>query len=195
MFKRKKKAKKADQGEGAETDASIASDADQTTGEGTAVEADASTSAAADHDAKVKELVELAQRIQAEFANYKKRVAAEQEEFVRFASGQTLLTILPNLANLEKAANSVPVEFKDHPWTQGFSQSYQSLVATLRKLGLEKIPTTDTDYDPNLHEAVLQAPGPKHKVLEELESGYQFQQKVLRPAKVKVGDGSPQQPA
>lgn len=144
----------------------------------------------ADQKVKIQELEEIAQRIQAEFSNYKKRVAAEQENFVRFASGQTLMMLLPDLNNIERAIGLIPDNLREDPWSNGVTQSYNALVETLRKLGLEKIATKDASYDPYLHEAVLQEPGPKDKILQELECGYTLHGKVVLPAKVKVGDGS-----
>lgn len=131
-------------------------------------------------DAKIAELTEISQRLQAEFENFKKRNEKQCKEFQVFAETELINQLLPILDSFELALK----QNKDH----GFQQIYAQFLSTLEKRGLKKIPTEGI-FNPHLHEVMLTENVPKVKdqmILQELQTGYIFKEKVIRTAKVKV---------
>lgn len=140
---------------------------------------------------KIQELTEASKRALADLANYKKRVEEERASFIQFANLNFILEILPVLDNLDRALAHAPTELKDSEWIKGLSQIQQQLITVLKKHGITEMPSPiGQSIDPHRHEAVLQAPGAKDIILEVLDKGYMLGDKIIRPAKVKVGDGN-----
>ena|SRR5688572_9067480 len=131
------------------------------------------------------DLRELAQRVQADFENYRKRALREQTSLVeRAAEGlvEQLLSVLDNfelaLANLGDADDNV---------RKGVELVYSDLLGVLEKTGLERIDALSKPFDPNEHEAVAQEDGDGEPVVcDILRSGYRHKGRVLRPATVRV---------
>jgi molecular chaperone GrpE len=131
----------------------------------------------------------LAQRLQADFENYQKRLARELADERRYAIAPLVLDLLPTLDNLERALNQAQNEGDRPALIQGVSMVRSQLLESLARHGVIPIDTLGQPFDPNLHEAILQqpregvAPG---TVVEVLESGYRLHDRVLRPTKVIV---------
>lgn len=139
---------------------------------------------------KIAELTEVSKRAMADLQNYKRRTEEEKKQFVQFANAMLMAELLPVLDNFERAASHIPDSLKEHEWVKGMVHIEKQLLATIQKAGLQRMPSTISEmFDPNRHEALLQGPGEKNVILEELEAGYLLAGKVIRPAKVKVGDG------
>ncbi|MCL4465118.1 MAG: nucleotide exchange factor GrpE [Chloroflexi bacterium] len=141
-----------------------------------------------------EEYLALAQRVQADFLNYKRRVEQEREEQARQAQARLALSLLPVLDDLERAMDSVRADLAGLHWVQGIVQINRKLHNVLESEGLERIDAVGQDFDPRLHEAVVHAessPQQAGKVLAVLQNGYKLNGKVIRPAMVKVGRGSP----
>ncbi len=129
----------------------------------------------------------------AEFDNYRKRMAREQEAIVSFGNERILLAILPFLDNLERAISQSHASGTPEAFLSGVQMTYDQILAELRKFGLEQIEAVGTAFDPNLHEAIakVEAAGkPEGTVLAEGRKGYLLSGRLLRPAQVTVAQGT-----
>lgn len=135
------------------------------------------------------------QRAQADFINYKKRVEQERGETARFASGSLVQSLLPVLDDLERALENVPEELADDGWVDGINLIYRKFMTILEEIGVCHIQAVGEEFDPHVHDCVLVGEGEEGKVLEEFQKGYRLHDRVLRPARVKVGrEESDQEP-
>ena len=128
-------------------------------------------------------------RLVAEFDNYKKRTLKEKSELILNGSEKTISSILPILDDFERALSyktEDPVAIKE-----GFELIFKKFLKTLETLGVKKIETNDTDFDVDYHEAIAMVPGMgdamKGKVIDCVQTGYTLNDKVIRHAKVAVG--------
>lgn len=146
---------------------------------------------AAHTDDEYNALLDKYQRLQAEFINYKNRTEAEKKEFATFANKNMILHLLPSIDSLNKAIQSLPEDLATHTWIEGFHQfakQFQGFLQNEDVTAMEIIPK-ETAFDPELHEAIASEPaeGLDGIILENYQDGYLFKGKVLRNAKVKVG--------
>lgn len=131
-------------------------------------------------------------RLQAEFENFKKRKEKELSEFRSYANEELVRELLPVLDSLEQALMINPGEGK--AMQEGLELILGQLKETLKRTGLREIVSTGESFDPRQHEAVLlveTTAQPENTVLEEVQRGYLFKDKVLRPAKVSVAKAPP----
>jgi len=140
---------------------------------------------------KVKAQANLAgwQRAQADYINYKRRVEQEREETLRSANAGLVYNILPVLDDIERAFSSMPPALAADPWINGIRLIENKLRASLELQGLSKIDALGEPFDPRFHEAVRQDSGQEGVVVAEVQKGYKFNDKVIRPSKVVVGSG------
>ena len=129
------------------------------------------------------------QRCQADFVNYRQRAEQEKSEVIEFANGALVCNLLPIMDDLERAFASVPANLEESNWTEGIRLIYNKLKIGLESQGLTEIQTRGEPFDPRLHEAIMQQDGKEGIVIEELQKGYKFKEKVIRPAMVTVGRG------
>ena len=128
------------------------------------------------------------QRAQADFINYKRRIEQERAEFSRFANASLILSLLPVLDDLERALDSTPPKAKAD-WVAGIKLIERNFRSTLEVQGLTPIKAMGEPFDPRFHEALRQDKGKEGIVVEEFQKGYLLHDRVLRPAKVVVGNG------
>lgn len=132
-------------------------------------------------------------RLYAEFDNYRKRVAREKAELVRYGNEELLKELLPVLDNLERAFSHAQRDEKTEPILQGLQLILEQFRSVLRRFGVEEIKTLGERFDPELHEAVgemeLEGIEPL-EIVQEVQKGYVLNDRVLRPAKVIVGKAS-----
>jgi molecular chaperone GrpE len=151
-------------------------------------EEDAAAAVEADLDAIVRErdeVRELAQRVQADFENYRKRVLREQTSLVERANEGLIEQCLGVVDNLELALKSL--EDADESVRKGVELVYAELLGVLEKAGLERMDALGKPFDPNEHEAVAQVDGEGEPVVcDVLRTGYRLKGRVLRPATVRV---------
>ena len=140
---------------------------------------------------EIAELKDKWLRSVAEFENYRKRTLKERAELILNGGEKFITTILPILDDMERAiANG---EKTDDPEVlrEGMMLIYQKFMKTLEAQGVSKIETEDADFDTDVHEAVAMVPGmgddKKGKVIDCLQQGYKLNDKVIRHAKVAVG--------
>ena len=143
--------------------------------------------AALDEIAKLKD--QLLRTI-AEFENYKKRTLKEKAELILNGGEKTITAILPVLDDFERALADThtddPAAIKE-----GMDLIFKKFIKTLEGLGVKKIETQDQDFDVDYHEAIAMVPGmgddKKGKVIDCVQTGYMLNDKVIRHAKVAVG--------
>ena len=128
-------------------------------------------------------------RTLAEFDNYKKRTLKEKAELILNGSEKTVVAILPVLDDFERALKNDTDDPK--AIRECMEMIYKKFEKALESLGVKKIETTEKDFDTDFHEAVAMVPGQadekKGKVIDCLQTGYMLNDKVIRHAKVAVG--------
>jgi molecular chaperone GrpE len=135
------------------------------------------------------------QRAQADYVNYKRRAEQEKEEVSQFANSILVLNLLPILDDWERALASTPDDQADHGWVEGIRLIERKLRGVLESQGLSPIEALGQPFDPTLHEAAMQGKGEEGIVIEELQKGYKFRDRVIRPSKVVVGNGEEKEEA
>jgi molecular chaperone GrpE len=143
----------------------------------------------AEAEARRDEYLELAQRVQADFDNYRKRAAREQERLVAHAHERLVRELLPVLDDLERTLEAAE-RHEEAALVDGVKLVERSLRAALRKEGVVEI-ETDGPFDPHVHEAMLTQPGQGAEpgsVLDVLQRGYRVGDRVVRPARVIVAE-------
>ena len=130
------------------------------------------------------------QRVAADFENYRKRVAREQESLVARAHERLMKELLPVLDDLERALRAAE-EHEEAKLEEGVRLVHRELEEALSKEGLVEI-ETDGKFDPHVHEALLSQPSDKDEgeIIEVLQKGYRLGDRVLRPARVVISQGS-----
>jgi len=143
---------------------------------------------------KAEEYLASWQRAQADFLNFKRRNEQERLEFNKFANASAFLSMLPVLDDLERALTAIPPEFADQKWVEGVRLVERKFKSALELQSVKPVLALGMAFDPNFHEAVRQDKGPEGMVLQEFQKGYTLNGKLLRPAKVVVGNGEEDEP-
>ncbi|PZN08103.1 MAG: nucleotide exchange factor GrpE [Bacillota bacterium] len=141
------------------------------------------------------ERLEQLQRLQADFANYRRRMMQEQARWREQAIGEFVLTLLPVVDNLERALQAGR---DGDPLKDGVVMVHRQFLDVLRQVGVEPIEAEGRPFDPRLHEAVAREETdrvPDGHVIEVYQRGYLYQGRTLRPALTKVAVGRPAAPA
>lgn len=165
--------------------------ASQTENETTADEKEAEKSPLDVANEQIAELKDRYLRSVAEFDNYRKRTLKEKAELILNGGEKAISAILPVLDDMERAiANGEKTE-DPKVLREGMELIYAKFQKVLEGLGVKKIDTEDADFDTDVHEAVAMVPGmgddKKGKVLDCIQTGYMLNEKVIRHAKVAVG--------
>ena len=129
-------------------------------------------------------------RAEADLVNYKKKAEQDRQELSSFANAMMVSSLLPVLDDLERAFDTLDSDLAGLTWVEGLKLIYRKLFSTLESQGLTVILTEGETFDPTVHEAAVQVDGEEGKVLGELQKGYRFRDRVIRPAMVKVGNGN-----
>ena len=130
------------------------------------------------------------QRTQADLENYRKKADQEKQELATFANAMLVSGMLSTLDDLERAFDTLDADLAGLTWVEGLVLIYRKLLTTLEGQGLNVINAVGEPFDPSIHEAVMQSPGEEGRVVGVVQKGYRFKDRVIRPAMVKVGDGS-----
>ena len=142
-------------------------------------------------ETEIAELKDKYLRSVAEFDNYRKRTMKEKAELILNGSEKTITAILPIVDDMERAMANVEKADDMEAVKEGMELIYQKFQKTLENLGLKKIETADADFDTDFHEAIAMVPGmgddKKGKILDCVQPGYKLNDKVIRHAKVAVG--------
>ncbi len=170
------------------TDEATAGDAEQV------VENDLQAQLAA-AERRADEHLDDLKRLAAEFDNYRKRVARDQERLVAHAHERLVKELVPVLDDLERALEAAE-QHEEAQLEEGVKLVHRALAGVLRKEGLEEI-ETDGRFDPHVHEALLSQPSEAEEgsVIQVLQRGWRIGDRVLRPARVVVSSGPPPEAA
>ena len=147
------------------------------------------TQKAAEENTADKELADTKDqllRITAEYANFRKRSEKEEQDAYVFAKSETIKELLPVIDNLERALASESEDYDS--LKKGVEITFNSLVDTLGKLGVEIFGTPGEEFDPNLHNAVMHIEDENYKngeIVDVFQKGYKISDKIIRPAMVK----------
>ena len=145
--------------------------------------------ALAEEKAKAEGYLANWQRAQADYINYKQHSEQEKDEMRKFANSAFALNLLPILDDLERAFASLPPDSEAPSWLEGFTFIERKLRANLEAQGLSPIKALGEQFDPHLHEAIRQDKGKDGIIIEELQKGYKFHDRVIRPSRIVVGSG------
>jgi molecular chaperone GrpE len=136
-------------------------------------------------------LLDRLARLQAEFENARKRVVREQQEYREYAVADTVKALLPILDSFDRALQGTNLEGPE--FRAGIELINKQLHDALVKLGVRPIPAKGEPFDPHLHQAIEMVDTDEvedHHVLEELQKGYKFKDRLLRPSMVRVARNS-----
>jgi molecular chaperone GrpE len=128
-------------------------------------------------------------RVAAELENYKKRAVREKADAIKYGNESLLRDILPLVDNVDRALEHAGTSDDFGAFKEGLKMLHGQLLCCLKKHGVEVIDTAGKDFDPNVHEAMLQVVSDEHgagKVANEFEKGYLLNGRLLRPARVCV---------
>ena len=147
-------------------------------------------------EVKLKEDLALANdkylRLYAEFDNYKRRTTKERVDLLQTAGKEVIVSMLTVLDDFERAANAMESSTDVNAVKEGLALVQSKLKGILSQKGLKEMETKGTPFDADIHEAITSIPAPtadlKGKVIDELEKGYYLNDKVVRFAKVVVGN-------
>jgi molecular chaperone GrpE len=131
------------------------------------------------------------QRSAADFVNFKQRVERERSETARLASAALVINLLPIYDDLDRAVRSVDAQLAGLNWVQGVVAIQRKFANLMEAMNVSEVAAEGEAFDPARHEAVGKSPGDDGKVLHVVQKGYLLGDRVLRPAMVIVGEGSP----
>ena len=143
----------------------------------------------AERDRLLQEKADLQDRLlrrTAEFDNFRKRVEREMQEAREYAATDAIRALLPILDDFERA---LKIETTDSNYARGIELIYQRFFDQLKKLGLEPVEAHGKPFDPYVHNAIEMVPAPHAEdqtVLADLQRGYHFKGRLLRPSMVRV---------
>lgn len=131
-------------------------------------------------------------RLQADFDNFRKRKTKELSDAIRFANQDLLLQLIPVLDNFDRTLDAIEKTDNLSAVKDGISVVDKSMKKTLKKIGLEPINSIGKELDPELHEVITTVPVDEDKkrgtVIDEVEKGYKLKDRVIRVAKVILGE-------
>jgi len=136
---------------------------------------------------QLEDMLKISQNALADLQNFRRRSEEEKNSFVEYANAGLLKScVLPFLDNMHRALTHEP---KDAEWFKGFDQSVKQFESSLAMQGLHAFDSEGKPLDPKIHDVLMTGPGEKDIVTKEVEKGYMLGEKVLKPAKVIVGNG------
>ena len=138
---------------------------------------------------KIDELNDKVLRQMAEFENFRKRTDKEKSQQFELGQGNVLEKLLPVVDNFERGLAAVPDDEKEGAFADGMNKIYKQLIKQLEDLGVTPIEAVGKEFDPNLHNAVMQVESQEYEsgiVAQELQKGYMFHDSVLRHSMVAV---------
>lgn len=140
---------------------------------------------------QLEELKDKYLRTVAEFENFKRRTLKEKAELILNGGGKTITGILPIIDDMERAIENAHKQECVDAVEEGWELIYKKLLSTLEGMGVKKMEVDGKDFDVDFHEAVAMVPGmgdeKKGKIIDCLQTGYTLNDKVIRHAKVAVG--------
>ena len=143
-------------------------------------------------DALKEQIAQLEDRVMrqmAEFENFRKRTDREKQAMFETGAKSVIEKILPVVDNFERGLATVPEENKEDPFVDGMNRVYKQLLTELDNIGVKPIEAVGQEFDPNLHNAVMQVASEEYEsgvVAQELQKGYTYRDSVVRHSMVAV---------
>ena len=128
-------------------------------------------------------------RLAADFDNFRKRQAQERESLLKYGAESTVTKLLEVMDNFDRGLKAIETVDDCDKVKECYNLAYKNFYDVMSKIGLEAIKAIGEEFDPNLHEAVMQTPSedkPEHTIIAELQKGYKLGDKVIRPTLVNV---------
>ena len=138
---------------------------------------------------KIDQLEDRVKRQMAEFENFRKRTDKEKQAMFDTGAKSVIEKILPVVDNFERGLATVPEESKEDPFVDGMNRIYKQLMSELENIGVKPIEAVGQEFDPNLHNAVMQVESDEYEsgvVAQELQKGYTYHDMVVRHSMVGV---------
>lgn len=138
---------------------------------------------------QITQLEDKVKRQLAEFENFRNRTEKEKSAMFETGAKSVIEKILPVIDNFERGLATVPEEQKDDPFVDGMNRIYKQLVTELENIGVKPIEAVGCEFDPNLHNAVMQVESEEYEsgvVAQELQKGYTYRDTVVRHSMVAV---------
>jgi molecular chaperone GrpE len=142
-------------------------------------------------EAEVNQYKELMLRKAAEFENYKRRTENDQLNLLKYAAESLIIKLLPTVDDLERTLSHMTEETDVTKIKEGIQLVYNKLVKTFDEQGVKKFESIGQPFNVEFHEALMQRADnsvPPHTVIDELETGYMYKDRVIRHAKVIVSE-------
>lgn len=142
-------------------------------------------------DEKIAELNDRLMRQMAEFDNFRKRTEKEKQQMYGIGASEVIEKLLPIVDNFERGLAAITDDEKNTPFAQGIELVYKQLMTTLSDLGVTPIEAVGVEFNPDFHNAVMQAPSEEYEsgiVIQELQRGYVYKEKVIRYSMVMVAE-------
>jgi len=141
---------------------------------------------------KISEINDKYLRLSAEFDNYRKRTLKEKSDLIKTAGGEVLSDLLPVMDDFERALQAMEKAEDINAVKDGVSLIYNKFKDFIKSKGVVEIDALNQDFDTDMHEALTKIPAPeeklKGKVVDVIQKGYKIEDKVIRYAKVVVGE-------
>ena len=138
---------------------------------------------------QITQLEDRVKRQLAEFENFRNRTEKEKSAMFETGAKSVIEKILPVIDNFERGLATVPEEQKEDPFVDGMNRIYKQLVTELENIGVKPIEAVGCEFDPNLHNAVMQVESEEYEsgvVAQELQKGYTYRDTVVRHSMVAV---------
>lgn len=142
-------------------------------------------------DEKIAELNDRLIRQIAEFDNFRKRTEKEKSQMYMVGASEVIEKLLPIVDNFERGVAAMTEEEKGTAFAQGMELVYKQLMTTLTDMGVTPIEAVGVEFNPEFHNAVMQAPSEEYDsgvVIQELQRGYMYKEKVIRYSMVMVAE-------
>ncbi|MCH5344199.1 MAG: nucleotide exchange factor GrpE [Acetatifactor sp.] len=138
---------------------------------------------------KIEQLEDRVKRQMAEFENFRKRTDREKQAMFETGAKSVLEKILPVIDNFERGLQTVSPEGMEDPFVDGMNRVYKQLLTELENIGVTPIEAVGQEFDPNLHNAVMQVESEEYEtgiIAQELQKGYTYRDTVVRHSMVAV---------
>lgn len=138
---------------------------------------------------KIEQLEDRVKRQLAEFENFRTRTEREKHAMFETGARSVIEKILPVVDNFERGLDTVPPESREDPFVDGMNRVYKQLLTELENMGVKPIEAVGQEFDPNLHNAVMQVESEEYEsgvVAQELQKGYTYRDTVVRHSMVAV---------
>ena len=140
-------------------------------------------------DEKIEELTDQVKRQMAEFDNFRKRTEKEKSQMYEIGAKSIIEKVLPVVDNFERGLAAVPEDKQEDPFVDGMNKIYKQIMTMLEEVGVQPIEAVGREFDPNLHNAVMQTESDEYEsgvVAQEMQKGYMYRDSVVRHSMVSV---------